>query len=143
LEATRTLQIWETLKLFFLPLAASEGESASDSVTRRLEKYSPKFLKKEPKQLPKVQNIYIKPHLKPKNTCNKPYFKTTYFGENIKDLLKQKVAQNVYISLGYFYFFYSKNRNWHTEVAQLVKNRPIWSPWRRRKGTASASEENV
>ena len=124
-EATRTLQIWETLKLFFLPLTASEGESASDRVTRRLEKYSPKFGEKEPKQLPKVQNIYIKPYLKPKNSSNKPYFKTTYLGENIINLLKQKVAQNVAISLGYFF---SKSHNRHPKVAQLVKNRPIWSP---------------
>jgi hypothetical protein len=31
----------------------------------------------------KVQNIYIKPLLRLKNTCNKPYFKTAYFGENV------------------------------------------------------------
>jgi hypothetical protein len=29
----------------------------------------------------KVQNIYIEPLLKPKNTCNKSYFETTYLGE--------------------------------------------------------------
>jgi hypothetical protein len=37
----------------------------------------------------KVQNIYIKPLLKLKNTCkNKPYFKTAYVGENEKKMLK-------------------------------------------------------
>jgi hypothetical protein len=45
----------------------------------------------------KVQNIYIKPLLKPKYTWNKPYFKTDYLGENVKKLLKQKGAQNVAI----------------------------------------------
>ena len=54
------------------------------------------------------QNIYIKAqfegpkHLhkttfKPKYTWNNPYFKTAYLGENVKKLLKQKVAQNVAI----------------------------------------------
>jgi hypothetical protein len=75
----------------------------------------------------KVQSIYIKPLLKPKNTCNKPYFKTAYFGENVKNFLKQKVAQNVTISLGYFIF--SKRHNWHLKEAQLTKNHPVWSPW--------------
>jgi len=42
----------------------------------------------------KVQNIF-KPLLKPKNTCNKPYFNTADLGQNIKKKLKQKVAQNV------------------------------------------------
>jgi len=42
-------------------------------------------------------------------------------------LHKQKVAQNVTISLGYFTF--SKNHNEPRKEAQLVKNRPIWSPW--------------
>jgi hypothetical protein len=37
----------------------------------------------------KVQNIYIKQLLKPKNTCNKPYFNTADLGENIKTLSKK------------------------------------------------------
>jgi hypothetical protein len=41
-------------------------------------------------------------------------------------LLKQKVAQKVAIILGYFIF--SKNYNEPPKVAQLAKNRPIWSP---------------
>jgi hypothetical protein len=41
-------------------------------------------------------------------------------------LLKQKVAQNVTISLGYFIF--SNNHNEPPKVAQLPKNRPIWPP---------------
>jgi hypothetical protein len=40
-------------------------------------------------------------------------------GENAKNLLKQKVAQNVAISLGYFIF--SKNHNEPPKVAQLAK----------------------
>jgi hypothetical protein len=41
-------------------------------------------------------------------------------------LLKQKVTQKVGIIFGYF--FLSKNHNEPPKVAQLVKNRPIWSP---------------
>jgi hypothetical protein len=37
-------------------------------------------------------------------------------GENVKDLLKQKIAQNVIITLGYFIF--SKNPNKTSKVAQ-------------------------
>jgi hypothetical protein len=33
----------------------------------------------------KVPNIYIKPPFKPKNTCNKPVFKTDHLGENVKN----------------------------------------------------------
>jgi hypothetical protein len=74
----------------------------------------------------RVQNIYIKPLLKPKNTCNKLYFETNYFGENVKKLLKQKVAKNVTISLGYFII--SKSHIWHPKEAQLAKNWLICSP---------------
>jgi hypothetical protein len=52
---------------------------------------------------------------------------TAYLGEHAINLLQQKVAQNVTISLGYFIF--SKNLNEPPKVAQRVKNRPIWSPW--------------
>jgi hypothetical protein len=58
----------------------------------------------------KAQNIYIKPLLKLENVIN---------------LLKQKVAQSVTISLGYFIF--SKNHE-PPKVAQMVKDCPIWSP---------------
>jgi hypothetical protein len=47
-------------------------------------------------------------------------------GENVMNLLQQKVGKNVAISLGYFIF--SKNHNEPPKVAQLVKNRPIGSP---------------
>jgi hypothetical protein len=50
----------------------------------------------------KAQNIYNKPLLKPQNTYNKPCFETAYLGENVINLLKQKVAQKVAIILGYF-----------------------------------------
>jgi len=68
-------------------------------VTRRFEKKFAQCFKEQPKQSPsqKSQNIY-----------NKPCFETAYIGENVKNLLKQKVDQNVAISLGYFIF--SKNQ---------------------------------
>jgi hypothetical protein len=74
-------------------------------------------------------NIYIKPLLKPKNTYNKPCFETAYLDKNVINLLKQKVAPKVTIILGYFIF--SKNHNEPPKVAQLAKNHPIWSPWKR------------
>jgi hypothetical protein len=49
----------------------------------------------------KVQNIYIKPLLKPQNTYNKLCFETAYLGKNVINLLNQKVAQKVAITLGY------------------------------------------
>ncbi len=58
--------------------------------------------------------------------CLQPIiFETAYLGENAINLLHPKVAQNVAISLGYFIF--SKNHNEPPKVAQLVKNRKIWS----------------
>jgi hypothetical protein len=45
----------------------------------------------------KVQNIYLKPHLKRENTYNKPCFETAYLGESEINLLNQKVAKNVAI----------------------------------------------
>jgi hypothetical protein len=62
--------------------------------------------------------------LKPENTNNKSSFETVYLGENVINLLKQKLAQNVAISLGYFL----KNHNEPPKVAQLAKNHPFWSP---------------
>jgi hypothetical protein len=75
----------------------------------------------------KAQNIYIKPLLKSSNTYDKPCSESDYLGENAMNLLRQNVAQNVTISLGYFIF--SKNHNEPPKVAQLAKNHPIWSPW--------------
>jgi hypothetical protein len=101
-------------------------------VTRRLEKFTQILLKKSsqnscqakisPSKLNlKVQNIYIfKPLLKPKNTCNKPYFKTGLLGKNVKHLLQQKVAQTVAISFSCLIF--SKSHKWRPKVAQFVKN---------------------
>jgi hypothetical protein len=40
-------------------------------------------------------------------------------GENVIDLLQQKIAQNVATTLGYFIF--SKNHNAPPKVAQLAK----------------------
>jgi hypothetical protein len=62
--------------------------------------------------------------LKPSNTYNKPCFETAYLGENVINLLNQKVAQNVAIILGIF----SKNHNEPPKVTQLAKYPPIWSP---------------
>jgi hypothetical protein len=76
----------------------------------------------------KVQNIYIKPLLKPKNTCNKPYFETAYLGKNVKKWPKQKVAQNVTI-FGLLHLLKKLQlTSKGPKVAQLVKNRPVWSP---------------
>jgi hypothetical protein len=63
--------------------------------------------------------------LKPQNTYNKPYLETAYLGENLINLLKQKVTQKAAIILGYVIF--SKNNNKPQKVAQLVRNSPIWS----------------
>jgi len=52
--------------------------------------------------------------------------KTAYIGKNVINLLKQKVAKNFAIILGYFIF--SKNHNKPPKVAQVTKNCPIWSP---------------
>jgi len=43
-----------------------------------------------------------------------------------KKILEQKVAQNVTIFLGYFFF--SKSYNGHPEVTELAKNNALWSP---------------
>jgi hypothetical protein len=50
-----------------------------------------------PKLNLKVQNIYIKLHLNPQDTYNKPSFETDYLGEIEINLPKQKEAQNVTI----------------------------------------------
>jgi hypothetical protein len=48
-------------------------------------------------------------------------------------LLKQKVAQKVTNILGYFIVLKNHNGNpkspYWPKITQLVKNRPIWSPW--------------
>ncbi len=49
----------------------------------------------------KDQNIYIKPLLELYNTHNKLCFETAYLGKNVINVPKQKLAQNVAISLGY------------------------------------------
>jgi hypothetical protein len=81
-------------------------------------KKSPNFSKSSPNSLQakKHQNIYIKAHFEsPKHlhqttfetlkylqqTMFKTVSKSTYLVENVINLLKQKVAQNVTISLGY------------------------------------------
>jgi hypothetical protein len=68
----------------------------------------------------KVQNICIKPLLEPWNSDDKLYFETAYLGEKVKKMLRQKVAQNVAVSLGYFSC--SKNQNEVPKVAQLARN---------------------
>ncbi len=59
---------------------------------------------------------------------NKPCFETAYLGKNVINLLKQKVAQKVTIIFGYVIL--SKILNEPPKVAQLAKNRPIWSTLR-------------
>ncbi len=103
-------------------------------MTRRFEKIA-QFFKSSPKSLQGKKGQYIyntaqfesPKHLhqttfKPKNTYNKPYFETAYLGENVINLLQQKVAQNIAISSGYFIF--SKNHNEPPKVAQLAKKSP-------------------
>ncbi len=75
----------------------------------------------------KGQNIYNKAQFEsPKHlhqtsweTYSKPCFETAYLDENVINLVKPKVAQNVIISLGYFIF--SKNHNEPPKVAHLAK----------------------
>ncbi len=84
-------------------------------VTRRFENKLPIFWKSsqnslQDKEIPKftqkfkVKNIYFKPLLKLLNTYNKPWFETVYLGENVVQLHKQKVAQNMPIFGGWFIF---------------------------------------
>jgi hypothetical protein len=49
-------------------------------------------------------------------------FLIVYLGENVLNLIEQKVAQNVTISLSYLIF--TKNNNEPPKIAQLA----IWSP---------------
>jgi hypothetical protein len=58
----------------------------------------------------------MSPLLKPLNTYNKPCFEHAYLGENVIDLPKQKIAQNVIFTLGYLIF--KKNHNEPSKVAQ-------------------------
>jgi hypothetical protein len=46
--------------------------------------------------------VQIKPLMKPQNTYNIPCFGTAYLDQNVIIRLKQKVSQNLGISLGYF-----------------------------------------
>jgi len=52
----------------------------------------------------KVQNIYINHFGNLKKHLQKTYYKTALFRWKWKKMPKQKVAQNVAISLGYFVF---------------------------------------
>ncbi len=97
-------------------------ESPLIRVIRRFEKKKlPNFSKSSPNSLQtkKKQNIHNKAQFEsPKHLSTtfetlkylqKPYFGTAYLGENVINLLKQKIAQNVAISLGFLIF--SKNHN--------------------------------
>jgi hypothetical protein len=101
-------------------------------VTRWEEKKLQHFLKNSPKSRQvkkakisttklnlKTHNIYIIPLLKLENAYNKSCFETVHLGENVINLLKQKVAPKVAIILGYFIF--TKNHNESPKVAQLSK----------------------
>ncbi len=92
----------------------------------------PNFSKNSQKscQVKKGQNIYNEAQFEsPKHlhqttfetlyTYNKLCFETAYFGENVINLLKQKVAQKVTIILGFFIL--SKNHNEPPKVAKLTK----------------------
>ncbi len=53
---------------------------------------------------------------------SKPRFEAEYLGENILNLLEQKVAKMLP------FLWATKNHNNPQKVAQLVRNRPIWAP---------------
>ncbi len=72
-------------------------------------------------------NMYIKPQLKLYNSYNKSCFQSAYLGENVINLLKQKVTQNVTISFG-CQILKKQKHNDIQKGAKLAKNRPIWSP---------------
>jgi hypothetical protein len=83
----------------------------------------PKYLQQTSIWMPKTSTLTHFWNLKiPATNC----LETTYIGEKLINLLRQKVAQNAAISLDYFIF--SKNHNAPPKVAQLAKNCPIWSP---------------
>jgi hypothetical protein len=103
--------------IFLIWSRAIAHESPLIRVTRRFEKKLPDFSKSSPNSLQakkgqninlKAQNIYIN-HFWSLKIPTKTYFGTAYLSENVINLLKEKVAQNVAISLGYFIF--SKNHN--------------------------------
>jgi hypothetical protein len=114
----------------------------------------PNFPKSSPNSLqaPKGHNIYNKAQFEsPKhlhqttfetllNIYNKPCFEAAYLGENVLNLIKQKGALNITISLGYFIF--SKNHNAPPKVAQLVKNHQIGSPCLGRRSKLKKSAES-
>ncbi len=116
----------QSLKYNFCFFIASEVAEQGDQQISK--KNLPNFSKNSPKscQVKKAKISTTKLNLKAQSIYNKPSFETAYLGENLLNLLTQKVAQKVAIILGYFIL--SKNHNEPPKVAQLVKNRPIWSP---------------
>ncbi len=129
------IKVKNTLNMLPLPSSCREMGSGFCTVTRRLEKNRQIFQRIAQKVTKskkakifttkfnlKVQNIYIKPIFKPKNTYNKPSFETAYLGKNVINLLKQKVAQKVKITFGYFIFL--KDHNEPPKVAQSAKKSP-------------------
>ncbi len=82
----------------------------------------PNFSKSSPNSLKANISSIWKPKTSTSNHFWKSCFENVYLGENVINLLEQKVA----IYLGYFVF--SKNHNEPPKVAQLAKNCPILSP---------------
>jgi hypothetical protein len=87
----------------------------------------------------KGHNIYNKAQFENPKHLHQTTFKTLKYlqqtmfwncllRKNVINLLKQKVAQKAFQIL-------SKNHNEPPKVAQLAKNRPIWSPWLSAKAT--------
>jgi hypothetical protein len=98
----------------------------------RLFKKSPNFLKSSQKsfQPKKCPNIFIKAQLKRPKLLHQIAFETLKSlqqtmlrnkGENIIILRKQKIAQNVAITLGYLIL---QNHNEHPKVAQIGEKSP-------------------
>jgi hypothetical protein len=84
-------------------------------LTRRFKKITSNFSKNSPNSLQdkKLQNLYNKAQFESPKHLHKTTFETlkylqqsmfwtAYLGENVINLLKQKVAQNAITSLGYF-----------------------------------------
>jgi len=75
----------------------------------------------------KLKNIYIKADLKPQKTYIKRSYVMAFIGKILKMLMSSKVAQKFADFQGEFFIL--KIRLGLSKVAQMAKNRLIWSHW--------------
>jgi hypothetical protein len=73
----------------------------------------------------KLKNIYIKADLKPQKTYIKRSYAMAFIGKILKMLMSSKVAQKFADFQGQFFIL--KIRLGLSKVAQMTKNRLIWS----------------